>query len=180
VGALVTATAEALAREAERLEPAAVDAVLDNFCRLLAIAGGLARADAVAGGREALRAAALARVERYIEGHLAEPDLTPERVAGAVGLSLRRLHRVFEPTATSFARRVLERRLEACRAELASPAAAGRSVADVAFAWGFDNLVTFYRAFRRTYGCTPGEVRPVAQARAPLLSSPMPSGAASG
>jgi AraC-like DNA-binding protein len=110
------------------------------------------------------RAAALERVERYVERHLAEPDLAPERVARAVGLSLRQLHRVFEPTGTSFARHVLERRLAAARAELANPADAGRTVADIAFAWGFNNLVTFYRAFRRAYGAAPGEVRP---ARAP-------------
>jgi AraC-like DNA-binding protein len=81
---------------------------------------------------------------------------------------VRQLHRAFEPTGTSFARRVLERRLAACRAELASPAAAGRTVADVAFGCGFDNLVTFYRAFRRAYGCTPGEVRPAAVAESDL------------
>ena len=174
-GALVAAMAGTLAQEADRLEPAAVDAVVDNFCRLLAIAGGLARADGLEGGREALRAAALARIERYVGEHLAEPDLTPERVAEAVGLSLRQLHRVFEPTGTSFARRVLARRLAVARAELASPAAAGRTVADVAFGWGFDNLVTFYRAFRRAYGCAPGEVRPTAFDAAAAARGPMGS-----
>src|SRR4051794_18081156 len=48
-GALVAAMAETLAREADRLEPAAAGAVVDNFCRLLAIAGGLVRADGLEG-----------------------------------------------------------------------------------------------------------------------------------
>jgi AraC-like DNA-binding protein len=114
-------------------------------------------------GCDARRAAALERVRHYVEQHLIEPDLAPERVACAVGLSLRQLHRVFEPTGTSFARHVLEQRLAAARAELANPVDTGRTVADIAFAWGFNNLVTFYRAFRRAYGCAPGEVRPAAR-----------------
>ena len=88
-------------------------------------------------------------------------------MARAAGLSLRQLHRLFEPTGTSFARHVLGRRLAATRAVLASPAGVGRTVTEVAFAWGFDNLVTFHRAFRRAYGCTPGEVRPAVPAPIP-------------
>jgi len=37
---------------------------------------------------------------------------------------------------------------------------AGRTVAEIAFAWGFADLTTFYRAFRRAYGAAPGELRP--------------------
>jgi AraC-like DNA-binding protein len=174
VGALVAATTETLAREVDRLEPPVVEAVLDNFCHLLAIASGLVSAGELEGGREALRAAALERVKRYVERHLAEPDLTPERVASAVGLSLRQLHRVFEPTGTSFARHVLQRRLAAACAELASPANKGRTVADIAFAWGFDNLVTFYRTFHRAYGAAPGEIRPVCPLPASRRSGSVP------
>ena len=50
-GALASAAAEAIAAQADQLEPAATDAVVDNFCRLLAIAVGV-RPDALEGGRE--------------------------------------------------------------------------------------------------------------------------------
>ena len=63
-----------------------------------------------------------------------------------------------EPTGTSFAEHVTRRRLQECRAALERPTAA-RSITDVAFAWGFANLTTFYRAFRREFGMAPGEVR---------------------
>jgi AraC-like DNA-binding protein len=33
------------------------------------------------------------------------------------------------------------------------------SVAQVAFRWGFTDLSTFHRAFRRAFGVTPGDVR---------------------
>ena len=50
--ALAAAHMESLTRQADRLEPAAAEAVVDNFCRLLAIAAGVA-ALALEGGREA-------------------------------------------------------------------------------------------------------------------------------
>jgi AraC-like DNA-binding protein len=34
-----------------------------------------------------------------------------------------------------------------------------RSVTDIAFAWGFNSLVTFYRAFQQAFGAAPGELR---------------------
>ena len=111
---------------------------------------------------------ALERVSRYVDRHLAEPDLTPERAAKEAGLSLRQLHRVFEPTGESFARHVPRRRLEEARATLAGPAGVGRSVADVAFGWGFEDLRTFGRAFQRVYGLSPGEARAMARQGTPL------------
>jgi AraC-like DNA-binding protein len=34
-----------------------------------------------------------------------------------------------------------------------------RSVTDVAFAWGFNSLATFYRTFHEAFGMTPGALR---------------------
>ena len=34
-----------------------------------------------------------------------------------------------------------------------------RTVADIAYACGFDSLATFYRAFRAAYGMTPLDMR---------------------
>ncbi|MBV9250024.1 MAG: helix-turn-helix transcriptional regulator [Acetobacteraceae bacterium] len=62
------------------------------------------------------------------------------------------------PTGTSFAEHVTRRRLQECRSALERPTAA-RSITDVAFAWGFANLTTFYRAFRREFGMAPGDLR---------------------
>jgi AraC-like DNA-binding protein len=67
-------------------------------------------------------------------------------VAAAMKISVRQLYLLFEPTGTSFAEHVLGRRLEECRAALESPSGRGRSVTDVAYAWGFNSLTTFYQA----------------------------------
>ena len=34
---------------------------------------------------------------------------------------------------------------------------------DIAFAWGFNSLTTFYSAFQRQFGMTPGELRRAAR-----------------
>ena len=72
-------------------------------------------------------------------------------------ISVRQLHLLFEPTATSFARYVLARRLE--RACLLLVQVPRRSVTDVAFAAGFESLSTFYRTFRAAYGISPDDFR---------------------
>jgi AraC-like DNA-binding protein len=95
---------------------------------------------------------------------LADPGLTPEKAAAALKMSVRQLHLLFEPSGTSFAQHVLQRRLEECRAALLNPVG-GRSVAEIAFAWGFNSLATFHRNFREAFGITPGEVRGAAASR---------------
>ena len=146
----------ALAEQAAHLEPAAADAAIDAFCRLLAVAAGTAPG-ALEGGREALRAAALERARRYVDAHLADPDLSAVGVARAVEVSERQLQRLFEGTGESFARYVLRRRLEEVRAALTRPGA--RPVTDLALAWGFGSLTAFYRGFHKAYGAAPGELR---------------------
>lgn len=76
-------------------------------------------------------------------------------------MSVRYLHRLFEPTGESFAAVVTRRRLAACRAALENPAERRRSVADIGLGWGFGILPTFYRAFAAAFGRSPGDVRTV-------------------
>ena len=108
--------------------------------------------------RRSVRAARLEQAKRYIDQHLAEPDLDPATTAAALGISTGHLHRLFEPTGTSFAQYVQRSRLLKCRDSLGSVSGAGRSVADIAFGWGFNSLATFYRAFAREFGSSPRSV----------------------
>lgn len=144
-----------LTREWDRLDPAMFDAMADTFCRLLALTCGAAAGD----HGEAIRDARLHEAKRYCERHLADPDLSPSQVAEALGISVRSLHLLFEPTGTSFARYVTRRRLAECRAALAGAAGHRRPVAEIAFAWGFNSLPTFYRAFQREFGIAPSDIR---------------------
>jgi AraC-like DNA-binding protein len=158
LGSLLGAAFDAAAAQIPLLSSDLGDAVLQNLSGLVALACG-ASEEGRWSGREAVSAARLEAAKRYIEQHLAEPDLKPGTAAVALGISLRQLHLLFEPTGISFAQYVTQRRLLQCRAVLSGPMGVARSVTDIAFGWGFSNLTTFYRAFRREFGMAPGELR---------------------
>jgi AraC-like DNA-binding protein len=155
INGLVQAYLRALNDALDECDSAELPGVIDNFCRLLALACGGVPGDQ----RAATQAAKLRQVMDYIAVHLSEPDLTPARVAAAMKISLRQLHLLFEPTGTSFAEHVLGRRLEECRATLESPSSRARSVTDIAYAWDFNSLASFYRTFGQRFGVSPGMIR---------------------
>jgi AraC-like DNA-binding protein len=152
---LVRSYARAVDEQLETLDPAALPGIGDNFARLLAIACGSAARE----HGDAVEAGQLTALKQHIARNLANPELSPASVAAALKISLRQLHRLFEPTGTSFAQHVAARRLEECHAALADPAAVHRSVADIAFAWGFNSLPTFYRSFGKRYGMSPRDAQ---------------------
>jgi AraC-like DNA-binding protein len=153
VGALACSYLDTLSRIADSLPESTIDTVVDTLARLLGVACGAAAEEAP----DAVRAGRLVQAKRHIACHLADSDLSPLTVAAALGISVRTLHDAFEPAGTTFSRYVQRRRLEECRtAVLASP---GRPVIDIAFAWGFGSLSSFYRAFQATFGASPGDLR---------------------
>jgi len=158
LGSLLGTALDAAVAQIPLLSPELGDAVLQNLSGLVALACG-ASEEGQSSGQESLRTARLEVAKRYIDQHRAEPDLVPAGAAAALGISLRHLHLLFEPTGTSFAQYVTQRRLQQCRAALASPTDIARSVADIAFGWGFNSLATFYRAFEREFGMPPAAFR---------------------
>lgn len=155
IGGILVSYLDGISEQVAKLGEAEAGTVANNFCRLLAVAWGGEAGE----HRDAFRAARLEEAKRHIARHLSEAALSPQQVAAALKISVRQLHALFEPTGTSFAQYVLRRRLEECRAALTSPAGAGRSVTDIAYAWGFNSLATFFRTFRQAYGVTPNELR---------------------
>jgi AraC-like DNA-binding protein len=158
LGSLLGAAFDVAVKELPLLSTELGDAVLYNLCGLVALACG-ASEEGRSSGQDSLRKARLEAAKWHIDQHLAEPGLSPASTAAALGISLRQLHLMFEPTGASFAQYVARRRLLQCRTALASPTAVSRSVADIAFGWGFNSLATFYRAFEREFGSAPTALR---------------------
>jgi AraC-like DNA-binding protein len=156
--ALVASCLGALAAQGDRIDPRIAEPVADNLVQLVAMAAGIAP-ELRDAGRDAVRGAALRRVMRYAEARLTDPELSPARVANHLGMSVRKLHMLFVPTGASFGEWLHRRRLEEARLLLCAPGAARRSIADIAACVGFNDLSTFYRAFRAAFGVTPGETR---------------------
>lgn len=134
------------------------EAVLRNLSGLVALACG-ASEEGAERGRQSVRESQLAAVKRYVDLHLADPDLTPASAAAAVGISPRKLHRLFEPSGSSFARYVVRQRLLKCRDAVAGATGGRRSVIDIAYGWGFNSMATFYRAFASEFGSAPAVLR---------------------
>jgi AraC-like DNA-binding protein len=153
VNALAEGYLGALTQNWDGIGESAMGQVTETLGRLIGIACGAAAAEQP----DAVRAGRLAEARRYIDHHLADPDLSPASVASALRISVRALHLLFEPTGTSFTRHVARRRLEECRAALLGNP--GRAVIDIAFAWGFSSLSGFYRAFHAAFGMAPGDLR---------------------
>lgn len=113
----------------------------------------------VAAGSTAVQAAMLNRIRQAIERHLDDPDFTPARAAQAEGISERYLHKLFEGTAESFAQTLRESRLLRSRQDLANPAEAHQSVAEIGYRCGFTDAAHFSRAFRERFGLSPRAFR---------------------
>jgi AraC-like DNA-binding protein len=97
------------------------------------------------------------RALRFLETHLADPELSPRTIAAGLGMSLRYLHLLFEQ-GDSVGATILARRLECCRHALES-ATDHRSVSEIAYAWGFNDAAHFSRTFKARFGVSPRDLR---------------------
>jgi AraC-like DNA-binding protein len=159
IGSLLGAAVDAAKAQVPLLSDELGEAVLRNLCGLVALACG-ASDEGAEHARESLRSAQLASAKRHVDLHLADPGLTPASAAAALGISVRQLHRLFEPSGGSFAQYVLRQRLLKCRDTIGGATGTGRSVVDIAFGWGFNSMATFYRAFASEFGGAPAVMRP--------------------
>ncbi len=142
--------------QAPHLHGAGAEAAVQTLAQLAIVARGMAAPQELR-SRNAIRVGLLQRAKQEIENNIDRPDLSPAMTAALLGISVRQLHLLFEPTGTTHARYVLSRRLEHARLLLSQ--LPPRAVADIAFACGFDGLSTFYRAFRSAFGMSPADFR---------------------
>ena len=98
-------------------------------------------------------------INRFINQHLAAPDLTPQVIASRHNISLRRLHQLFEEESETVAATIRSRRLAHCRADLENPQLRHLSVQAIALRWGFASAAAFNRTFRQAFGTTPTQIR---------------------
>lgn len=157
----------AFARPTGLLDPVADVAHVAHVAHVARLAL-LARGRLAAGlpeARAALRAGFFQAARQIMARDLGRPGLSPEVVARELMISVRQVHVLFEPTGLSFMRTLAAMRArEAARLLKARPRA---SVADIAYACGFESLSVFYRAFQKAYAMTRRELRLAADAPAP-------------
>jgi AraC-like DNA-binding protein len=99
------------------------------------------------------------QAKAYIQAHLGDPGLNPERVARACFVSTRYLHRVFADEGHTVSEWIRSERLEHCRRDLRDPAFAHHSILSIASRWGLPSAPHFSRLFHRAYGQSPRDFR---------------------
>ena len=107
---------------------------------------------------EAVEQAELLRAQVFIRGRLAAPELGPETIAAAMGLSRATLYRLFAPIG-GVAAYIREQRLRRCLADLLSLRHAHLQIAEIGWRWGFADPAHFARAFKQRFGRTPSQAR---------------------
>ena len=157
LGPLIAATARTLNRGAHAVGPDDARLLLESLIRLSAKA--CARASNPDISAETFRPGLLAAVLEHVEGRLHEPGLSVAGVAAHFGISKRYVHKLFEPTGSSFSRHVLNSRLERVASDLAAPEQARTSIADIALGNGFSDLSYFNRCFKAHFEVTPRNLR---------------------
>ncbi len=98
-------------------------------------------------------------VKDHVRRHLADPDLTPARIAEAHHISRSYLYRLFQDEGVGIAAYIRDQRLAGAHRDLADPALRTLPIHAVAARWGFLRAAEFTRAFRTAYGLPPSELR---------------------
>ena len=98
------------------------------------------------------------RVVAYIEARLQE-ELSPERIARDVGVSVRSLYRLFEERQQTLGAYIREIRLQRCAEQLRAASCSDESLTCIAYRWGFKDSAHFSRSVRARFGLSPREYR---------------------
>ena len=140
-------------REAGALCVAQRSAMMGAFIHML----GLAELFAARPGSPDWR---VRRAFDYIALNLSVTGLTAETIAQDQNISRRRLDQLMQDASGhSISSHLWSRRLEQAAADLRDPQRADLSVAQIAFANGFEDAAHFTRAFKKRFAITPGQWR---------------------
>jgi AraC family transcriptional regulator, positive regulator of tynA and feaB len=126
----------------------------ENLCNLLALATSTDVAPSAL--QPELQMEALLA---FCRQNLHDCELSPQKAADHLGVSVRTVHLRFKQIGQTFGRFVLESRLEACRTALGDDNQRAIKISEIAYRWGFNDLSHFNKAFRTRFDITPRDLR---------------------
>lgn len=156
-GALFRSLVDEMFALADVLDEASADRLADALPHVLAAALANVRRSEVLPTR--MRAMHRQRIQQFVRENLRNHDLDASLVAESVRLSTRYVYEVFEDEGQPLMKWIWGLRLERCRNDLGSPILAARSIGEIAFYWGFNDVAHFSRAFRQRFGEAPRDYR---------------------
>lgn len=99
------------------------------------------------------------RIQARLTSRLRDPEIDLDEVASAEGMSLRGLQRLFQLHGVTPTRWLQERRLEGVARDLRAQKCGSRTISEIAYSWGFNDLSNFNRVFRAKFGRSPRAFR---------------------
>lgn len=155
IGRFLADTFLALMDQLPSLQKVDANAVGEGFCGL--IRGLLTAASPEGTPNRKFQAERRAEMRSYLERHLADTELSVERLCQEFGASRASIYRDFAE-AGGVARYITQRRLDRIFHQLLSTSPARGRVQEVASRWGFDDPGHFSRLFRQRFGVPPSVV----------------------
>ena len=147
-----------LARQANDISDASAPIVEANLLDMIGLFFEGNRDKAMISGTS-VRWALHRRAIDYLGEALFRPELTPDLIAGALGISTRYLHRVFEDAQDTVAETLMRMRLDRCRDHLVDPGRRPTSIKEIAYKNGFKSQSHFASAFKCRFGVSPRDLR---------------------
>ncbi len=157
-GALLTSFIRTLWMSEAQTEEPMGEAVQEAALSLLAAAAQESQGVGRAARECEAGPGARARIKRFIDENLCDPDLSVGRVAGALGVSPRYVQMVFASMATTPLAYIRRKRLDRAARVLREQGGA-RNITELSFSLGFNDLSHFSRAFKAQYGVGPRDFR---------------------
>ena len=97
----------------------------------------------------------LEQIREFILDHIAEPDLSAERIAQEFSMSRRSLYYLFDRMGQTPHAYILGLRLEAARKSLADEREGNKTITQLAYEFGFSDAAHLSRAFHEKFGVSP-------------------------
>jgi len=139
------------------LSPDSARALVD--CALTIIGNAVRANHEGTPARQSIADQRLEDILRFIEVHLADPQLSTAMVSRGCAISPRYLSFLLRLKGTSFSELVWEQRLEKARSWLSSTPPCAISISEIAYGVGFKSPAHFSRMFKRVFNMNPSEVR---------------------
>lgn len=157
-GGLLTSFIRTLWANASQTGDLMGEALQDAALSLLAAAAQESRGKAPVSRQPPPGVDARARIKRFIDENLCDPDLSVGRVADTLGVSPRYVQMVFAGIATTPLAYIRGKRLERAARALREDGV-GCNITELSFSLGFNDLSHFSRAFKAQYGVGPRQFR---------------------
>lgn len=136
------------------LSDSATGLLTENLCNLLALASSKTIAP-----RRLQPDLQIEAMLAFCRQNLHDAELSPQRVADRLGISVRTLHLRFRQIGQTFGRWVIANRLEACSNALRDRNQRALNISEIAYRWGFNDLSHFNKSFRAQFDKSPREWR---------------------